>query len=154
LEGYGREPERKSRANTTRIVANRLAKNTPMTDIQWDELRESLSHLSFLYATQDHGRGWDYTPPDTRLVYSVGRANADDRAEQVTWMMRDGAAMVLGWWKALRKEVPGVLPLRAVLDSRITDLILIKALDITAWRHKHGAWRNISEAEKWMYVKA
>jgi hypothetical protein len=138
------------------LIAEKLLKQKSITALQFGLIDDYLC---------DHGhynRHWAVSaisPPKT--VIPIGRSNKYGKQSIVD----DG---VDRWFLDVLKKIDKPITLRAILDSRVTDLILIKALDITAFlenekRKKRKMFHLLSDEEarkrlhpkkNWMYSGA
>jgi hypothetical protein len=130
------------------LIAEKLLKQKKITALQFAFINEYLCKHGYY---NGHWAARNISPPKT--VIPIGRSNKYGEKSIVD----DG---IEEWFFGVLQKIGKPITLRAILDDRVTDLILMKALDITAFRtNEHQKKRqmlhllNPTEVRERLYPK-
>lgn len=138
------------------LIAEKLLKQKSITALQFSLIDDYLCAHGYY---NGHWAVSAISPPKT--VIPIGRSNKYGEKSIVD-------PGVEQWFVDVLKKIDKPITLRAILDSRVTDLILTKALDITAFlenekqrkRYKfhllsyEEAYKKLHPKKNWMYFGA
>ena len=116
LKGYARYPySRQSDAKI--IVAERIAKRYEITTLQFDLIENWLCSNGYY---NNHYSAKMGEPPECVINVKARGLNCG----------------ITNWWRFVLNQTKNNIPLRAIVDQQLTDLILLKALEIAAFKSK------------------